>query len=76
MTRRGSFRPSQFGNALRSNSDARYQFRKNVDFVLAKDTDLGGGAVAQVRLEILNLTNTPKFRGISSTAFNTATSVE
>ena len=65
--------PGQFGNVLRSNSDARYQFRKNVDFVLAKDTDVGGGAVAQIRFEILNLTNTPKFRGISSTAFNTST---
>ena len=54
--------PGTFGNASRTNSDARFQFRKNIDLVLAKDTEVGGGAVAQVRFEILNLTNTPKFR--------------
>ena len=65
--------PGQFGNSPRSNGDARYQFRKNVDFVLTKDTPVGAGAIAQVRFEILNLTNTPKFRGISSTSFNSST---
>ena len=54
--------PGRFGNASRTNSDARFQFRKNLDLVIAKDTDVGGGAVAQIRFEILNLTNTPKFR--------------
>ncbi len=65
--------PAAFGNSPRANGDARYQFRKNLDFVLAKDTDVGGGAVAQVRFEILNLTNTAKFGGISSTSFNSST---
>ena len=63
----------QFGNSPRSNGDARYQFRKNIDMVIAKDTEVGGGAVAQIRFEILNLTNTAKFGGISSTEFNNST---
>ena len=64
-----------YGNSPRTNGDARFQFRKNIDFVVAKDTEVGGGAVAQVRFEILNLTNTPKFdgpedeNGFNSTAF-------
>ena len=41
--------------------------------VLAKDTDVGGGVIGQVRFEILNLTNTAKFGGISSTSFNSST---
>ena len=56
----------QYGNAPRTIGDARYQFRKNIDLVIAKDTTLFGNHVAQVRFEILNLTNTAKFRGIDS----------
>ena len=62
-----------YGNAPRANSNARYQFRKNIDMVVAKDTNIGGGAVAQVRFEILNMTNTPKFGGLSSNSFNSGT---
>ncbi|HJO38584.1 MAG: hypothetical protein QGF21_05360 [Vicinamibacterales bacterium] len=62
-----------FGNAGRTNTDARYQFRKNIDMVVAKDTEVGGGAIAQVRFEILNMTNTPKFGGLSSNSFNSGT---
>jgi hypothetical protein len=62
-----------YGNAGRTNTDARYQFRKNIDMVIAKDTEVGGGAVAQVRFEILNMTNTPKFGGLSSNSFNSGT---
>ncbi|MEX2273306.1 MAG: carboxypeptidase-like regulatory domain-containing protein [Vicinamibacterales bacterium] len=58
--------PGQYGNAPRTNGDARYQFRKNVDLVIAKDTTFAGSHVGQVRFEILNLTNTAKFRGIDS----------
>ncbi len=54
-----------YGNAPRTNGDARYQFRKNVDLVIAKDTTIFGNHVGQVRFEILNLTNTVKFRGFS-----------
>jgi trimeric autotransporter adhesin len=56
-----------FGNAPRAVADARYQFRKNVDLVIAKDSRFGRHS-AQVRFEILNLTNTAKFRGIDSNA--------
>jgi hypothetical protein len=52
-----------YGTAPRSVGDARYQFRKNVDLVLAKDVSLKGGRSAEFRMEILNLTNTPKFAG-------------
>ena len=62
--------PGQYGNAPRTISDSRYQFRKNIDFVLAKNTDVGGGAIAQIRFEILNLTNTPKFGGLGNVEFN------
>ena len=55
----------QYGTAPRTNGDARYQFRKNVDLVLSKDTRFGSKS-GQIRFEILNLTNTPKFRGIDS----------
>jgi hypothetical protein len=60
--------PGAFGNAPRAIGDARYQFRKNIDLVIAKDTRIGGSHTAQVRFEILNLTNTAKFRGIDSNA--------
>ena len=56
----------QFGNAPRTNGDARYQFRKNVDLVLTKATPFGGGQVGEIRFEILNLMNTAKFNGIDS----------
>ena len=57
-----------FGNAPRAVADARYQFRQNIDLVIAKDTTFGNRHSAQVRFEILNLTNTAKFRGIDSNA--------
>ena len=50
-----------FGTAPRTNGDARWQFRKNIDFVLTKETRFGGSQVGEIRFEILNLTNTPKF---------------
>ncbi len=56
----------QFGSAARTDGDARYQFRKNIDLVVAKDTRFGGNHVAQIRFEILNLTNTAKFNGSSA----------
>jgi hypothetical protein len=59
-----------YGNAPRAVADARYQFRKNVDLVFAKDTTLAKSHSAQVRFEILNLLNTAKFRGIDSNAIS------
>jgi trimeric autotransporter adhesin len=53
--------PGQFGNAPRTIGDARWQFRKNVDLVFAKDTRFAGNQIGEIRFEILNLTNTAKF---------------
>jgi hypothetical protein len=57
-----------YGNAPRTIGDSRYQFRKNVDLVITKDTRFGrnAGQSAQIRFEILNLTNTAKFNGSSA----------
>ena len=51
----------QFGNAPRTITDSRYQFRKNVDLVLSKATRFAGNQTGKIRFEILNLTNTAKF---------------
>jgi hypothetical protein len=50
-----------YGNAPRTDPDARFQFRKNVDLVLAKTTAFAHGQSGEIRFEILNLTNTVKF---------------
>jgi hypothetical protein len=56
----------RFGNAPRTIGDSRYQFRKNIDMVLTKETRFKGNHSAQIRLELLNLTNTAKFNGSSA----------
>ena len=65
-----------YGTAPRTDGNNRYQFRKNVDAVFTKETSFGGRS-AEVRFEILNLTNAPKFAGaqtdISSAAFGQIT---
>jgi hypothetical protein len=61
-----------YGNAPRTIGDARYQFRKNVDLVFAKSTRFAGSQIGEIRFEILNLTNTPKFNGADSNAINVA----
>jgi hypothetical protein len=48
------------GNAPRTLTDVRTPHRNNWDFVASKDVRLGGGRRAQVRLEVLNITNTVK----------------
>ncbi len=55
--------PGRYGNAPRTIPGARYQFRKNVDFVLTKEVPVRGHVRSEVRFEVLNLTNTPKFGG-------------
>jgi trimeric autotransporter adhesin len=55
-----------YGNAPRTNPDARFQFRKNVDLVLAKATSFAQGQSGEVRFEILNLTNTVKYGNLSN----------
>ena len=56
----------RYGNAPRTNGDARYQFRKNVDLVDRQGHPVRRRYVAQIRFEILNLTNTAKFNGSSA----------
>jgi hypothetical protein len=56
----------RFGDAPRTIGDARYQFRKNVDLSVQKNFRLVNSQTAQVRFEILNLTNTAKFNGSSA----------
>jgi hypothetical protein len=56
----------RYGTAPRTLGDERYQFRKNVDLVITKDTRLGSNHTAQIRIELLNLTNTAKFNGASA----------
>ena len=51
----------QYGTAARTDGDARWQFRKNIDVVFAKNTRFNGDQNGEIRFEILNLTNTPKF---------------
>jgi hypothetical protein len=58
--------PGRFGDAPRTFGDARYQFRKNFDVSVGKDVRLAGTTTAQIKFEILNLTNTPKFNGSSA----------
>jgi len=66
-----------FGNAPRTDGDNRYQFRQNTDAVFTKAFSFSRTQSGEVRFEILNLTNTPKFGGantdISSSAFGLIT---
>ena len=63
-----------FGNAPRTNPDARFQFRKNVDLVVAKSTSFAGGHAGEIRFEILNLTNTAKFGNLPNNSAVDSTS--
>ncbi len=51
------------GNAPRTFGNLRTPRRDNADVSLSKDVSLGGSMRAQVRVEVINLTNTPKVRG-------------
>lgn len=51
----------QYGNSPRTHGDARWQFRKTIDLVVAKSVRFSGSQAGEVRFEILNLTNTAKF---------------
>jgi hypothetical protein len=55
--------PYTIGNAPRTLSNLRTPRRDNADLSFQKDLSLGGGMRGQVRVEIINLTNTPKVRG-------------
>ena len=66
-----------FGNAPRTDDANRYQFRQNTDAVFTKAFSFSRTQTGEVRFELLNLTNTPKFGGantdISSSAFGLIT---
>ena len=51
------------GNAPRTLGDARWQFRKTIDLSVSKNVRFTGGQAGEVRLEVLNLTNTGEVRG-------------
>jgi hypothetical protein len=51
----------QYGNAPRTIDSARFQFRKNIDLVVSKETRFAHNQIGEIRFEILNLTNTTKF---------------
>jgi hypothetical protein len=48
------------GTAPRTYADVRTPHRNNWDFVAAKDVRLGGSRRAQIKFEVLNITNTVK----------------
>ena len=64
------------GRAVRqrpaNHGDARHQFRKNIDLVLAKNTTFFRTHSGEIRFEILNLTNTAKFRGEDSNSIDSS----
>jgi trimeric autotransporter adhesin len=51
-----------FGTGPRTDPRIRTPFRQNYDVALVKDTRIVRSVRGQIRLEVLNLTNTPKFR--------------
>ncbi len=51
------------GTLPRTDPDVRTPHRNNWDFVAAKDLRFGGSMRAQIKLEVLNITNTVKVRG-------------
>jgi hypothetical protein len=55
--------PFTFGTGPRTDPRIRTPFRTNYDVVLAKTLNLGSSLKAQIRLEMLNATNNPKFVG-------------
>ena len=59
----GSPGVGQYGNAPRTLGDARWQFRKTIDLSVSKNVRMSAGQAGEVRLEVLNLTNTGKFAG-------------
>jgi hypothetical protein len=52
----------QEGSIERTDTNLRSPFRKNVDFVFSKQFRTGGSTRAEIKFEMLNFTNTPKFR--------------
>ncbi len=51
------------GTAARTDDNVRAPHRNNIDLAVAKDMRLGGGVGGELRMEVLNLTNTVKVIG-------------
>jgi trimeric autotransporter adhesin len=62
-----------FGNLPRTDGDIRSPFRTNWDIVFNKSFRTGGTTRADLRLEILNAFNQPKYAGFDSVSFGTQT---
>jgi hypothetical protein len=60
------------GTLPRTDGSVRTAHRNNWDFVAAKDLQLKGRVRAEVKIEVLNLTNTPKVRGPNAQVGNAA----
>jgi hypothetical protein len=69
ITSAGYSNPGLFtlGTLPRTDPDIRTPHRNNWDFVAAKDIRMGSTARGQIKLEVLNITNTVKVRGPIST---------
>jgi hypothetical protein len=62
-----------FGNLPRTDGDIRSPFRTNWDIVFNKSFRTGGSTRADLRFEILNAFNQPKYAGFASSTFGTQT---
>jgi hypothetical protein len=58
--------PGTFSDVERTDTRLRSPFRKNLDMVFNKAFRTGGSTRAEVRIEMLNITNTPKFRDFTT----------
>lgn len=61
-----------FGNSPRTNGDARTTHRNNWDFVAQKDVRFGGNVRGQIKIEVLNITNTVKTQTPNTTLGSSA----
>jgi trimeric autotransporter adhesin len=65
--------PAQtFGNAPRILPGVRGPGRSSLDMALSKDIRMNGTSKLVLRIEVINLTNTPWYAGFASTAFGNA----
>ncbi|MGE5836083.1 MAG: carboxypeptidase regulatory-like domain-containing protein [Acidobacteriota bacterium] len=65
--------PAQtFGNAPRILPGVRGPGRSGLDMALSKDIRMNGDSKLVLRIEVINLTNTPWYAGFASTAFGNA----
>jgi hypothetical protein len=62
----------QLGDGARLDDRARSPFRRNLDMVVNKSFRTGGSTRAELRIELLNVTNTPKFRSYDTRLDNGA----